>query len=393
MKKNKIKKILLLALSSIMIFASVPTVESDASQLTVENDNEHLEISESLIYTDYSAPYKKITLLPSVMKAEASCFTDNLYIEEVAWNASTDNIPLLAFNTCPKLKKVTIANNVKTIGTGAFNQCISLTNVTLPKNLKSIGFQAFFDCTSLKTLYIPESVTEIGAEAFLDCDSLVIHGKKNSYAYYYCKMNNIPFVSEGTASHPATDRPYIKSTYSKVINKQVCSTIVLNGKVKDADGYQYQFCDKTYARKVLASKNSKNISYTFKKTPTDTLGYARVRSYKILNGKKIYSEWSNEMPLFSVGAEKDNIKLKKITVGKEKISAQFSKLKYSDGIDCVLKSTNSEKNIVLKNQNKTTITFKNLKPGTYYLKAHAYTIINGSKQFGLWSENKKVIVK
>ena len=49
--------------------------------------------------------------------------------------------------------------------------------------------------------------------------------------------------------------------------------------------------------------------------------------------------------------------------------------------------------IVLKNQKKNTVTFKNIKPGVYYLKAHAYTLLNGIKQFGVWSDNKKVVVK
>ena len=52
-----------------------------------------------------------------------------------------------------------------------------------------------------------------------------------------------------------------------------------------------------------------------------------------------------------------------------------------------------QENIVLKNQKKNTVTFKNIKPGVYYLKAHAYTLLNGIKQFGVWSDNKKVVVK
>ena len=53
-------------------------------------------------------------------------------------------------------------------------------------------------------------------------------------------MNGIPFVSEGTASKPETNRPYIKSVDSDIVNKQIYVTIDLSGKVKNADGYQYQ---------------------------------------------------------------------------------------------------------------------------------------------------------
>ena len=64
-------------------------------------------------------------------------------------------------------------------------------------------------------------------------------------------MNGIPFVSEGTASKPETNRPYIKSVDSDIVNKQIYVTIDLSGKVKNADGYQYQIYDGT---KVLANK-------------------------------------------------------------------------------------------------------------------------------------------
>ena len=222
----------------------------------------------------------------------------------------------------------------------------------------------------------------------MNCDSLTVHGKKNSYAYYYCKMNGIPFVSEGTASKPETNRPYIKSVDSDIVNKQIYVTIDLSGKVKNADGYQYQIYDGT---KVLANKNSANTTCILKKVPT--MGFARVRSYTVQNGKKSYSRWSNEMRMPPVKLNKDNIKLIKITGKKKTVTAQFGNLKYSDGFDCVLKNADSGENIVLKNQKKNTVTFKNIKPGVYYLKAHAYTLLNGIKQFGVWSDNKKVVVK
>lgn len=75
-------------------------------------------------------------------------------------------------------------------------------------------------------------------------------------------MNGIPFVSEGTASKPETNRPYIKSVDSDIVNKQIYVTIDLSGKVKNADGYQYQIYDGT---KVLANKNSANTTCILKK--------------------------------------------------------------------------------------------------------------------------------
>ena len=391
MKVKKMKKLLLITLSCVFVSAPVSAEAALESQINIENENnyEQLKISETRVYGGYpTGHYKKITLLPSVSKVEKFCFEDNLDIEEVEWMASVETVPAFAFSTCPKLKDVTLSDNVKKIGQSAFIYCGNLTSVKLSKNLQSIDSFAFYDCRKLKTLYIPETVTEIGAEAFLNCDSLTVYGKKNSYAYYYCKMNGIPFVSEGTVLKPETDRPYIKSVDSDIVNKQIYATIVLNGKVKNADGYQYQIYDGV---KVLANKYSKATTCTLKKV--STVGFARVRSYTVQNGIKIYSKWSNEMRMPPIKLNKDNIKLIKVTGGKKKVTAQFDKLKYSDGFDCVLKNADSGENIVLKNQKKNTVTFRNVKSGTYYLKVHAYTLLNGIKQFGIWSDTEKVIVK
>ena len=389
MKAKKIKKLLLITLLCVMIPLPVSAESDTESQLNAESKNyDQLEISERRVYGEYpTGAYRKIILLPSVSKVEKYCFEDNLNIEEVEWMASVDTVPVFAFNTCPNLKTVTFSNNVKKIGQSAFIYCGNLTSVKLSPNLQSIGSFAFFNCRSLKTLYIPETVTAIGIEAFKNCDSLTVHGKKNSYAYYYCKMNGIPFISEGTALKPETDRPYIKSVDSDIVNKQICVTITLNGKVKNADGYQYQIYD---GAKVLATQNSTNTICTLKKVPCF---FARVRSYTVRNGKKIYSKWSNMMRIPSYKLKKDNIKLIKVTGREKSITAQFSKLKCSDGFDCVLKNSKSGEKIIMKNQKKNTVIFKNLKPGTYYLKAHAYTLLNGIKEFGIWSDDEKVIVK
>ncbi|MDO4276674.1 MAG: leucine-rich repeat domain-containing protein [Eubacteriales bacterium] len=389
---KKLKRLLLVTLSCIMISVPVSAAAMTDIQFTAENDNDyqHLEISASRVYRDYPiGEYKKVTLLPSVTQVESDCFANKLYVEEIRWMASVDSVPSFAFSMCPKLRKVTISNNVKKIGASAFSFNSALASVVLPNNLQSIGQFAFAHCENLKTLYVPETVTQIDFEAFKNCDSLTVHGKKNSYAYYYCKMNGIPFVSEGTASKPATDRPYIKSVSCKLVNKQVYSTIALNGKIKNADGYQYQIYNGV---KVFLSKNSTETSYTFKKVPCDLL-FARVRSYNVQNGKKIYSKWSNDMRLVFPTIKLDNIKLIRATGGTKKVTAQFSKLKYSDGFDCVLKNSDSGEKIILKNQKRNTVTFKNVEPGIYYLSAHAYTKINGIKQFGIWSESKKVVVK
>ena len=58
------------------------------------------------------------------------------------------------------------------IAGNAFEDCVSLVKITLPEQITTIGISAFEDCTNLKKIEIPDSVTSIGDWAFYDCTSL-----------------------------------------------------------------------------------------------------------------------------------------------------------------------------------------------------------------------------
>ena len=77
-----------------------------------------------------------------------------------------------AFDTCARLKNITIPDSVTSIGDYAFRNCAYLTNVTIPNGVTSIGREAFYTCSSLTSINIPDSVTSIGDYAFQFCKSL-----------------------------------------------------------------------------------------------------------------------------------------------------------------------------------------------------------------------------
>ncbi len=77
-----------------------------------------------------------------------------------------------AFSDCKKLKSVKFGKNVTTIGNKAFYKCTSLTKVTIPAKTKTIGKSAFEGCKKLKTVTIGKSVTKIGSKAFYGCKKL-----------------------------------------------------------------------------------------------------------------------------------------------------------------------------------------------------------------------------
>ena len=77
-----------------------------------------------------------------------------------------------AFESCTRVKSVTIPNGVTRIGERAFLYCIGLTSVTIPSSVTSIGDYAFYGCSGLTSVTIPEGVTSIGDGAFSGCSGL-----------------------------------------------------------------------------------------------------------------------------------------------------------------------------------------------------------------------------
>ena len=76
------------------------------------------------------------------------------------------------YNGFKALKKVRIADTVKTISANAFYGCTNLTEVTFDEGVIEIGEKAFYNCTALKALTLPDSLTTLGNEAFYGCSSL-----------------------------------------------------------------------------------------------------------------------------------------------------------------------------------------------------------------------------
>ena len=84
----------------------------------------------------------------------------------------TTRIPREAFGGFTELSKVTLLNNIKSIGIYAFKNCTSLKSITIPAGVLSIGGGAFEGCSSLTKITIPTSVKDIGIRAFCGCSAL-----------------------------------------------------------------------------------------------------------------------------------------------------------------------------------------------------------------------------
>ena len=107
-------------------------------------------------------------------------------------NGSVTSIGSSAFYGCNGLTSVTIPDSVTSIGSYAFEDCRGLTSVTIPDSVTSIGYSAFKGCTGLTSVTIPDSVTSIGRAAFYGCSGLTSVTIGNGvtsigdYAFYGC---------------------------------------------------------------------------------------------------------------------------------------------------------------------------------------------------------------
>ena len=147
-----------------------------------------------------------ITIPDSVTSIGYEAFCGCKSLTSITIPDGVTSIGHCAFYGCKSLTSITIPNSVISIGYNAFCGCKSLTSIiitdlkawleidfgnywsdsrynfflrnnkitklTIPDDVTSIGNGAFSDCTSLTSITIPDSVISIGERAFEDCTSL-----------------------------------------------------------------------------------------------------------------------------------------------------------------------------------------------------------------------------
>lgn len=143
--------------------------------------------------------FKDCTALKSVVLDEATQLSYAMFaksgLESVDIFNKRTEIPDYCFARCDSLARVTMHNNLLSIGKGAFSDCPSLTTVEMLGPVGVIGEQAFYQSTSLATVTLPNCEVEIAPYAFYKCSTLnkVVFGANT-------KIKNIEgFVFKDTA--------------------------------------------------------------------------------------------------------------------------------------------------------------------------------------------------
>ena len=120
----------------------------------------------------YLQHLRKLTISDNVTSIGYGLFWNSKSLEEVRLPSGLKVLESNLFNNCQSLKSVQIPESVTKINNNVFEGCSALTDITLPQGLTSIGNSAFYKCSALQTLDIPKSVKRIYNDAFSGCKQL-----------------------------------------------------------------------------------------------------------------------------------------------------------------------------------------------------------------------------
>lgn len=237
-------------------------------------------------------------------------------------------------------------SNVKSIGDGAFGYS-GIKDLKFPEGMTEIPDRAAYGCSNLKSIYIPSTVKAIGKMAFADCNKLELGEFKfgeNLTTIEECafagvkwskivipanvsKIGEMAFDSwlshEGKYAKGTHDiviegktKGYHKAAFEgkgvvleykagikeaktkiailRVNNKGKTKKVTVRWmKVKDISGYVVTVAsDKKFRKNVKkGTYNSSKTSAVIQMKKSKKKVYAKIRPYKIVNGKKVYGKW------------------------------------------------------------------------------------------------------
>ncbi|MDO5291948.1 MAG: carbohydrate binding domain-containing protein [bacterium] len=156
-------------------------------------------------------------------------------------------------------------------------------------------------------------------------------------------------------------------------------------KLSGVTGYQIQVVN---GKKIVSDKKTSKTSYTIKGLKAATTYKVRVRAYKIVNGTYFYGDYSAYSNT-ATAPKKVSIK-SLVSVKKKGLKLIWNKVEGASGYEIYIKEGNGKykriKSVSSKVTSYSRSSLKNKK--TYTFKVRAYSLVNGKRIYGSFSNSK-----
>ena len=182
-------------------------------------------------FRDYG-PVKRISLPNNLISIGEGAFRGCGELQELTIPDSVTTIGKEAFYECSRLRAINVPNGVTTLEDFTFYSCHNLTTVNLGNGLTNIG-KSVFSGTGLTNITIPNNVTTIGQGAFnyLDIESITIPDTVTTIgkvAFYSCDRltnitipNNVTTIGGGAFMYTGIKTVTYKGVTYKKINELI----------------------------------------------------------------------------------------------------------------------------------------------------------------------------
>lgn len=163
---------------------------------------------------DYRKQITSVTVAGNVVNVGEYAFADCANLSEVKFHQRVQSLGAGAFRNAP-LTQIEFPLDLTEIHNEAFQGSL-LENVVLPQNVSELGHYAFGDCPKLKSVTVGEDVgfcwdIALGAVTFTNHgdtlgEDFVLRGYQNSEAQEYARIMGIPFEIIGQTEWDATGK-------------------------------------------------------------------------------------------------------------------------------------------------------------------------------------------
>ncbi|MDY4736879.1 N-acetylmuramoyl-L-alanine amidase [Terrisporobacter sp.] len=238
--------------------------------------------------------------------------------------------------------------------------------------------------TSLGVLKVGQKVEILGTDSATGWYKIKYN---NGYGYV---SNKYLKIDSSNQQSPTLSKPTVK-----VSSNSYNSNKLSWNKVTGSSGYEVlRATSKTGTYKSVKTITSgSTVSYTDTKLATGKTYYYKVRAYRTVDKKRVYSSYS------SIVSAKPVLKTTsiKLTAGSKKATIKWEKISGASGYEVYRATSKSGKYSKIKTITKnSTVSYVNsslTKNKTYYYKVRAYRTVNGKKIYSSYSVAKSVKVK